>query len=74
MITETDGKRVGFLVDSVIGENQTVIKALGGAFKNMDWISGATILGDGTVALIIAVSHITKWMEQKELDNTACKA
>ena len=68
VITRTEGKRVGFLVDQVIGENQTVIKALGGAFKNMDWISGATILGDGSVALILAVPQIVKWMEQKETE------
>ncbi|MDA8086770.1 MAG: chemotaxis protein CheA [Nitrospiraceae bacterium] len=70
VITEADGKRVGFLVDSVIGENQTVIKTLGSTFKNTDWISGATILGDGSVALIVSASQIIKWMEQNGLEST----
>ena len=68
VITQTEGKRVGFLVDQVIGENQTVIKALGGAFKGADWVSGATILGDGSVALIIAAGQISGRMEQEELE------
>ncbi len=67
VITETEGGKVGFLVDQVIGENQTVIKALGGVFKNIDWISGATILGDGSIALIIAAGRIIKWMELEDI-------
>ena len=58
VIMETYGKRVGFVVDRVIGGHQTVIKNLGSAFKDARDISGATILGDGTVALIIDVNKI----------------
>jgi two-component system chemotaxis sensor kinase CheA len=58
VIMETYGKRVGFVVDRVIGGHQTVIKNLGSAFKDAKDISGATILGDGTVALIIDVNKI----------------
>ncbi len=58
VIMETNGKRVGFVVDHVIGGHQTVIKNLGSAFKKARDISGATILGDGTVALIIDVNKI----------------
>ncbi len=53
VITEVNDNRIGFVVDHVIGGHQTVIKPLGPAFKNVRDISGATILGDGTVALII---------------------
>jgi two-component system chemotaxis sensor kinase CheA len=49
---------VGFVVDHVIGSHQTVIKNLGSAFQDARDISGATILGDGTVALIIDVNKI----------------
>ncbi|MBI9090442.1 MAG: chemotaxis protein CheA [Desulfobacterium sp.] len=58
VIMEANGKRVGFVVDNVIGGHQTVIKNLGGAFKKARDISGATILGDGTVALIVDVNKI----------------
>ncbi len=58
VITEVNGERVGFVVDDVIGGHQTVIKSLGPAFKQVEDISGATILGDGTVALILDVNKL----------------
>ncbi len=61
VIMEANGKRVGFVVDHVIGGHQTVIKNLGGAFRKARDISGATILGDGTVALIIDVNKILEF-------------
>jgi two-component system chemotaxis sensor kinase CheA len=45
--------RFGFAVDHVVGQHQTVIKTLGNLYQNLEGISGATILGDGTVALIV---------------------
>ena len=48
-----DGCRLGFVVDQVIGQHQTVLKSLGRFYRNIDEISGATILGNGEVALII---------------------
>lgn len=58
VIADVHEKRVGFVVDKVIGGHQTVIKSLGPAFKHMKDISGATILGDGTVALILDVNAL----------------
>lgn len=58
VIMEANGKRTGFVVDNVIGGHQTVIKNLGSAFRDASDISGATILGDGTVALIVDVNKI----------------
>lgn len=51
-------KRVGLLVDNVIGEYQAVLKPLGKLFINHDIISGATILGDGTIALVLDTNKI----------------
>ncbi|MCX7025662.1 MAG: chemotaxis protein CheA [Spirochaetes bacterium] len=56
--------KVGFVVDQVIGDNQTVIKPLGRMYKDVDGISGATILGDGTVALIIDVNRLAMAVHQ----------
>ncbi|WP_286817338.1 chemotaxis protein CheA [Desulfobacter sp. UBA2225] len=53
VITNVNDSRIGFVVDHVIGGHQTVIKPLGPAFRYNKEISGATILGDGTVALIL---------------------
>ena len=58
VIMEANGKRTGFVVDNVIGGHQTVIKNLSSAFRGVNDISGATILGDGTVALIVDVNKI----------------
>jgi len=54
------GKRTGFSVDKVIGQHQTVIKTLSKVLGNVEGISGATILGDGTVALILDVNQLVK--------------
>jgi two-component system chemotaxis sensor kinase CheA len=44
---------VALIVDNVIGEYQAVLKSLGKQYKNQEIVSGATILGDGTVALVL---------------------
>lgn len=51
-------ERVGIVVDNVIGEHQTVIKSLGKLYKNVPGISGATIKGDGTMALILDIPQL----------------
>ncbi|MEW6264974.1 MAG: chemotaxis protein CheA [Thermodesulfobacteriota bacterium] len=58
VICSVDGLRLGFVVDRVVGQYQTVIKSLGRLFTSVTDISGATILGDGSVALIIDVKRI----------------
>jgi two-component system, chemotaxis family, sensor kinase CheA len=53
MIAETDEGRCGFVVDEVLGDHQTVIKTLGAVYRHVQLISGATILGNGKLALIL---------------------
>lgn len=53
ILAETDRGKFGFLVDRVIGDHQTVIKSLGPVYRGVESVSGATILGDGSVALIL---------------------
>jgi two-component system chemotaxis sensor kinase CheA len=53
MIVETEGGRYGFVVDRVLGDCQTVIKNLGRVYRHVQVVSGATILGNGRVALIL---------------------
>ena len=66
VISEVNEKRVGFVVDSVIGQHQTVIKSLGSNFEHSEEFSGATILGDGTVALIIDLGKMVRFVESEE--------
>jgi two-component system chemotaxis sensor kinase CheA len=69
VICQVQGKRVGLVVDRVIGGHQTVIKSLGPVYQGVQEVSGATILGDGRVALILDVAAIIR---DAELD--ACAA
>lgn len=58
VVVEAEGKKVALMVDDLLGQQQVVIKSLETNFKSIDGISGATILGDGTVALILDVSGL----------------
>ena len=58
VITGLDGNRIGVVVDTVIGEHQTVIKSLGRVYRDVEGISGATIKGDGTLALILDIPKL----------------
>jgi len=53
MLVETEQGHYGFVVDQVLGDHQTVIKNLGRLYRNAQVVSGATILGNGSVALIL---------------------
>jgi two-component system chemotaxis sensor kinase CheA len=64
VVTSFDGRRVGFVVDDVIGQHQTVIKSLGKAYRGVEGISGATILGNGQVALILDPGRLTEAIER----------
>jgi two-component system chemotaxis sensor kinase CheA len=67
VITNVDNRRIGMVVDTVVGEQQTVIKSLGAFYQNVDGISGATILGNGTVALILDVPKLVRLVERQEM-------
>ena len=66
VVIREEGRRTGLLVDHVIGEHQTVIKSLGKVYRNVDGVSGATILGDGTISLILDVRRIMSVTEDME--------
>lgn len=52
VVSDAD-RQVGISVDQIIGEYQAVVKPIGKYYKNQDFISGATILGDGSIALVM---------------------
>lgn len=66
VIVNIKNQHVGILVDQVIGGNQTVIKPLGKLFKQAEGVSSGTILGDGSVALILDVEQIVDYAEKEE--------
>jgi two-component system chemotaxis sensor kinase CheA len=60
VVVEADGARVALMVDELIGQQQVVIKNLESNYRKVPNISGATILGDGKVALILDTSSLVR--------------
>lgn len=60
VVVEVDGDKVGIVVDELLAQQQVVIKSLEQNYKRVKGVSGATILGDGTVALILDIPGIIK--------------
>ena len=60
MVVEGEGRRVGLFVDDLLGQQQVVIKSLETNFRRVEGVSGATILGDGAVALILDVPGLIR--------------
>jgi len=65
VIVELEGGKLGLVVDRVVGNHQTVLKALGRLYREVTIFSGATILGDGTVALILDISGLLRHAKNK---------
>jgi len=58
VVVQYGDTKIGLAVDTIIGQYQAVLKPLGKLYKNQQSISGATILGDGTVALIVDTNQL----------------
>jgi two-component system chemotaxis sensor kinase CheA len=58
-------QRMGLLVDRLLGQEEVVIKSLGGFFETIDAIAGATIMGDGSVVLILDVGALVQRLSRK---------
>lgn len=67
VIVEAEGQKIALYVDDLLGQQQVVIKSLETNFKKVDGISGATILGDGTVALILDISGLIQLSKKTRL-------
>jgi two-component system chemotaxis sensor kinase CheA len=60
VVVEADGGRVALLVDALLGQQQVVVKNLEANYRKVNDVSGATIMGDGRVALILDVSSLVR--------------
>ncbi len=60
LIAQTAAGHFGFVVDEVIGDHKTVIKQLGPLYRHVEGVSGATILGDGSIALILDADRLAQ--------------
>ncbi|NVM74617.1 two-component system chemotaxis sensor kinase CheA [Duganella sp. SG902] len=64
IIVETDGRKAGLFVDDLVGQQQVVVKNLESNYRKVAGISGATILGDGGVSLILDVAALIRSSRQ----------
>lgn len=65
VIVECEGQRLGFVVDRVLGNHQTVIKTLGWLGRHVSVFSGATVLGDGRIGLICDVPALVAYAAKR---------
>jgi len=66
VVIKIDEQKVGFVVDSIIGEHRTVIRSPDNAYRNVEGISGVSILGDGTVAHILDSAMLVQKARREE--------
>ena len=66
VLLETEGKKVALFVDELVGQHQVVIKSLETNYRKVVGVSGATIMGDGRVAMIMDVGSLVKLSQQSK--------
>ena len=70
VVVEAEGKKIAIFVDELLGQQQVVIKSLETNFRKVDGVSGATILGNGTVSLILDIAGLIH-LYQKNISGSA---
>lgn len=69
VLIETSSKRFGLLVDRLVGQQQVVIKSLEQHYKRVSGVAGATIMGDGSVAMILDVESLATNVQQPQIES-----
>ena len=71
VIVEHQGKKLGILVDDLLGQMQVVMKSVETNYQKVEGLSAATILGDGQVAFVLDVPGLTRLARQRSLKSIA---
>ncbi len=74
VVVEGDGQKIGLLVDDLLAQQQVVIKSLESNYRPVEGISGATILGDGSVALILDIQGLIGRVSRPRRKNKSNRA
>jgi two-component system chemotaxis sensor kinase CheA len=76
VLVRHEDQRIGLVVDRVMDTHQTVIQALGPFFRNIEVVSGSTVMGDGRVALILDVAGVVRLADnpRRRLSGQAAEA
>jgi two-component system chemotaxis sensor kinase CheA len=64
MVVEGDGRRAGLFIDELLGQQQVVIKSMETNYTRIEGVGGATILGEGMVALILDIPGLLRMPAQ----------
>jgi two-component system chemotaxis sensor kinase CheA len=67
IVVEGDGSRVGLFVDGLVGQQQAVVKSLEANYRRVQGVSGATILADGAVALIVDIAGLVRLHSRRKV-------
>jgi two-component system chemotaxis sensor kinase CheA len=70
VILETEGRKAALFIDDLVGQQQVVVKNLESNYRKVAGISGATILGDGGVSLILDVAALIRSSRQLADEST----
>ena len=66
LLVNYEDKTVGVLVDRVVGEYQTVVKPLGRYLRKIDIISGASVMGDGSISMVLDTNRMIHHNSQRK--------
>ncbi|MCG9876588.1 MAG: chemotaxis protein CheW [Leptospiraceae bacterium] len=71
IIVNYKSRKLGFIVDDLIGKHETVIKSLAKNYKNVPGLTGATIMGDGTIILVLDIPGLIELASSDDLTDTS---
>ncbi|TGK00079.1 chemotaxis protein CheA [Leptospira langatensis] len=66
VIVQYKGRKLGFMVDELVGKHETVIKSLEKNFKNIKGLTGASIMGDGTIIMVLDIPGLVEFAAELE--------
>ncbi|WP_082281176.1 chemotaxis protein CheW [Leptospira kirschneri] len=66
VIVQYKGRKIGFMVDELVGKHETVIKSLEKNFRNIRGLTGASIMGDGTIIMVLDIPGIVEIASELE--------
>lgn len=67
VVVHQENKKIALVVDKIVGEHQAVLKPLGDMFNNQEYLSGASVLGDGTLAIMIDTTLLINYVHENSL-------
>lgn len=73
VVVRKQSKRYAIVADDIIGQYQAVLKPIGQIFKNQEYISGASVMGDGNIALMLDTNKLSSYKENKVIANHAAQ-